>query len=192
MPALREARLTTTKEEDVSAISAGGYALDQDHGVTDVWWPYGPVVGRYSTKISGEQSGGRLLQLRIRDSRGAAAPLHVHRDADETWYIVDGRLTVVVGDESIDAGPGDFVYGPMGVPHSFVVTSDQADFLVTFSPAGTAGPSGYGVDGFFREVAPLVVPGEAPPEPTMPDEEAFARKMDEYGIELLGPPPTLG
>jgi mannose-6-phosphate isomerase-like protein (cupin superfamily) len=175
----------------MSTISTGGYALSKEQGVTDVWWPYGPAVGRYGIKVSGEQSGGRLLQLLASDSRGAAPPLHVHRDADETWYIIDGQLAVFVGDERIEAGPGDFVFGPMGVPHTFVVTSEQAEFLVTFSPAGTAGPSGYGVDGFFREVCPRVVPGEPPPDPTMPDEEEFARKMDEYGIELLGPPPTL-
>lgn len=48
-----------------------------------------------------------------------------------------------------------------------------------------------GVDGFFREVAVPVVSGEARPEPTKPDPEDFARRMLQYGIELVGPPPTL-
>lgn len=176
----------------IEKTAAGqAYALPRNTGVTDVWWPFGPVVGRYSIKVSGEQTEGRLLQLLATDSRGAAPPLHIHHDADETWYVIQGELIVFVGDERIEAGPGDFVLGPMGVPHTFIVTSEQAEFLATFSPAGTEGPSGYGVDGFFRDVATPVIPGQAPPEPTEPDPEDFARRMGQYGIEMVGPPPTL-
>jgi mannose-6-phosphate isomerase-like protein (cupin superfamily) len=174
----------------IEKTTARPYALPKDGGVTDYWWPFGPAVDRYSVKISGEQTEGRLLQLLARAWRGGAPPLHIHHDADETFHVIDGRLTIFVGDERIEAGPGDFVFGPMGVPHAFLVTSDRAEFLVTFSPAGTEGPSGYGVDGFFRDVAVPVVPGQAPPEPTEPDPN-FADQMMRYGIEMIGPPPTL-
>ena len=167
------------------------YALPKEVGVSDYWWPFGPVVGRYSIKISGEQSEGRLLQLHAVDGRGAAPPVHIHHDTDETWYVIDGELTVFVGDERIEAGPGDYVFGPMGVPHTFLVTSERAEFLVTFSPAGTEGPSGFGVDGFFQEVCGPITPGQAPPEPAEPDPEDFARRMARYRIEMVGPPPTL-
>jgi quercetin dioxygenase-like cupin family protein len=167
------------------------YALVKDTGVTDFWLPFVPGVSRISTKVSGEQTEGRLLQIRSTDSRGAAPPLHIHRDADETWYVIDGQITVFVGDERIEAGPGDFVFGPMGVPHAFLVTSERAESLITFSPAGTRGPAGYGVDGFFREAAVPVVSGRARPEPTEPDPEGLARLMARYGIETVGPPPTL-
>lgn len=169
------------------------YSLPTDAGVTDVWWPFGPApaVSRWSIKVSGEQTEGRLLQILSRDGRGMAPPLHIHHDADETWYVIEGELTVFVGDERIDAGPGDFVFGPMGVPHAFLVTSEQAETLITFSPAGTEGPAGFGVDGFFREVAIPAVPGQAPPELSEVDPEELAGRMAQYGIEVVGPPPTL-
>jgi mannose-6-phosphate isomerase-like protein (cupin superfamily) len=167
------------------------YALPDGGGNTDFWLPFVPGVSRVSTKVSGEQTAGRLLQLRSTDSLGAAPPLHIHHDADETWYVIDGQLTVFVGDERIEAGPGDFVFGPMGVPHAFLVTSERAESLITCSPAGTKGRMGYGLDGFFREAAVPVVPGEAPPDPTDPDPEELARLMIQYGIEAVGPPPTL-
>jgi quercetin dioxygenase-like cupin family protein len=173
------------------STAGGPYALPKDTGVTDFWLPFVPGVSRISTKVSGEQTEGRLLQVRSTDSRGAAPPLHIHRDADETWYVIDGQLTVFVGDERIEAGPGDFVFGPMGVPHAFLVTSERAESLITFSPAGTRGPAGYGVDGFFREAAVPVVPGQSRPEPSEPDPEGLARLMARYGIEMVGPPPTL-
>ena len=46
---------------------------------------------------------------------------------DQRLYVIDGELTVFVGDERIEARPGDFVLGPKGVPHTFLVTSERAD-----------------------------------------------------------------
>jgi hypothetical protein len=63
--------------------------------------------------------------------------------------------------------------------------------MVIFSPAGTKGPSGYGVDGFFREIGFPVVSGEPHPGPVPVNPEEFARKASAYGIEVVGPPPTL-
>jgi mannose-6-phosphate isomerase-like protein (cupin superfamily) len=186
-PKRKESEMSTT--EQTSADRA--YALAKDGGVSDFWLPFVPGVSRISTKVSGEQTEGRLLQVRSTDARGAAPPLHIHHDADETWYVIDGQLTVFVGDERIEAGPGDFVFGPMGVPHAFLVTSERAESVITFSPAGTRGPSGYGIEGFFREAAVPAVPGGTRPEPTEPDPEELARLMARYGIEMVGPPPTL-
>jgi mannose-6-phosphate isomerase-like protein (cupin superfamily) len=176
----------------IKTTAGDAYTLTADAGVSDFWWPFGPDVDRYTFKVSGEQTGGRLLQLVGRANRGGAPPLHIHHDTDETWYVIDGRITVFVGDERIEAGPGDFVLGPMGVPHAVLVTSERAESLITFSPAGTKGRSGYGVDGFFREAAVPAIPGQVPPEPSEADPEELARLMIQYGIETVGPPPTLG
>lgn len=167
----------------------GGYLLPKDSGLTDIWFP--PTAGRWTTKTAADQTEGRLLQMLGVESRGGAAPLHRHHDADESWYVLDGRATIFVGDECLEAGPGDFILGPKGVPHSFLVTSERAEFLVSFAPAGVEGPSGIGLDGFFREIGIPVVPGEPRPEPVAPDPEDFARRAAQYAIEILGPPPTL-
>jgi quercetin dioxygenase-like cupin family protein len=166
-----------------------GYMLPRDTGLTDIWFP--PTAGRYTTKTAAEQTEGRLLQMLCKESRGGAAPLHVHHDADETWYVLDGHVTILVGEERVEAGPGDFVLGPKGVPHTFLVTSERAEFLVSFAPAGVEGPSGIGLDGFFREIGIPVIPGEPAPDPVPPDPEDFARRAAQYAIEILGPPPTL-
>jgi quercetin dioxygenase-like cupin family protein len=163
--------------------------LARDEGVLDLWWPYGPSVGRYTIKTTGAGSQGSLVQLVIRDSQGAATPVHIHHDADETFYVLSGEVTAFVGDERIDARAGDFVFGPRGVPHAWVVRSESAELLVTSGPAGTEDAEGHGIDGFFREVG---FPVDGPkPEPQMPDNEHFARRMMAYNIELVGPPPAL-
>jgi quercetin dioxygenase-like cupin family protein len=160
-----------------------GYLLSKDSGVIDVWWPYQPQVGRYTVKMGADQAGGRMSQLLGRDRRGGAPPLHVHRREDETFYVIAGEITFFVGDRRIEATAGDFVFAPKDVPHAFLVTSDTAEYLTTFSPAGA--------ERFFPDVAPRVVPGELAPAPRMPDPEEFARIAASYGIEIIGPPPTL-
>jgi mannose-6-phosphate isomerase-like protein (cupin superfamily) len=161
-----------------------GYVLARAAGIDDVWWPYlpGAEVGRHTNKITGERSDGRLFQALMRYPRGSAPPVHIHHDADETFFVLDGEMTIFVGDERFECGPGDFIFGPRGVSHAFLVKSEWAEFLITFAPAG--------IEGFFAEVAPPVVPGEPPPETTEPGED-FTRLMAKYQCEFLAPPPTL-
>ena len=165
------------------AQQTGGYVLPRPDGVIDVWWPFQPQVGRYTIKVAAEQTDGRLFQLLASDRRGGAPPLHVHRNEDETFFVIAGEMSFFVGDERIEATAGDFVFAPRDVPHAFLVKSDHAEYLCSFAPAGA--------ERFFREVAPHVVPGEPPPPPTRPDPDAFGRLAASYGIEIVGPPPVL-
>jgi quercetin dioxygenase-like cupin family protein len=160
-----------------------GYLLPQDSGVLDVWWPYQPHVGRYTVKIDSERTGGRLSQLLGRDRRGGAPPRHIHHREDETFYVLAGEITFFVGDQRLEATAGDFVFAPKGVPHSFLVRSEHAEYLTSFFPAGA--------ERFFGEVAPRVVLGEPAPPASKPDPAEFARSAASYDIEIVGPPPTL-
>jgi hypothetical protein len=47
------------------------------------------------------------------------APLHVHHDDDEAWYVLEGRLKVRVGDDEHDVPAGAAVIGSSGLPHTF-------------------------------------------------------------------------
>jgi quercetin dioxygenase-like cupin family protein len=134
----------------------------------------------YTVKANAETSQGALIQILIRESRGAAVPLHVHHDTDETFYVIEGELTVEIGEERFDAAAGDYVFAPRAVPHRWTVTSETAEVFLTCGPAGS-------LDAFFREVADPVGEGEKP-SPRMPDNADFARRMMAHNIELLGPP----
>ena len=81
----------------------------------------------------------------------------------------------------IEAPAGSFVYGPRDIPHTFVVSSEQARFLLVTEPAG--------FEGMIRalgEPAPSLTIPPAPTEP--PDFARIAQVCAEYGIEILGPP----
>jgi len=47
------------------------------------------------------------------------APLHLHYNDDEAWYVLEGRLWVKRGDETVEAGPGSAVLVPRGTPHTY-------------------------------------------------------------------------
>jgi mannose-6-phosphate isomerase-like protein (cupin superfamily) len=54
----------------------------------------------------------------VHNQPGQGPRLH-HHPYDETFLILDGRVQVTVGEETIDAGPGDIVIGPAEAPHGF-------------------------------------------------------------------------
>jgi mannose-6-phosphate isomerase-like protein (cupin superfamily) len=160
------------------------YVLPNDAGVYDLWFPSTPrEPGRYRAKVAGEQTDGRLSQVHIVEPRGAAPPVHLHHDADETFYVIEGEISVFLGDERIDAGPGAFVFVPKGAAHTWLVRSEQAEALLTLAPAG--------LESFFAEVGVPVVAGEPKSGPMEVDMEEMNRKAEAYGVEFLGPPPTL-
>jgi mannose-6-phosphate isomerase-like protein (cupin superfamily) len=64
------------------------------------------------------------------------APLpHIHHAHEEGFYVLAGELEMVVGTETVRAGPGTFLMVPIGVPHTFRNPTEQpARFLCTFTP----------------------------------------------------------
>jgi len=75
---------------------------------------------------TGDETGGVVGALDERSAHGIAAPMHVHEDADEIFYVLDGELTFFVGNQRIEAAAGAFVYLPRFVHHGFQVDSEEA------------------------------------------------------------------
>lgn len=47
------------------------------------------------------------------------APLHLHNNDDEAWYVLEGKLCVKVGDDTVEAAAGAAVLVPRGTPHTY-------------------------------------------------------------------------
>jgi len=47
------------------------------------------------------------------------APLHLHHNDDEAWYVLEGKLCIKLGDDTVEAGPGAAVLVPRGTPHTY-------------------------------------------------------------------------
>jgi len=66
-----------------------------------------------------------------------AAPLHRHHNEDEYSYVIEGRMGALLGDDHLEAGPGDLVHKPRDQWHTFWNASDEpCRILEIISPAG--------------------------------------------------------
>jgi mannose-6-phosphate isomerase-like protein (cupin superfamily) len=102
--------------------------------------------------------------------RALAAPLHRHNREDEYSYVLKGRMGALLGDEVVEAGPGDLVYKPRGQWHTFWNAGDEpASILEIISPAG--------FEQFFAELAPLAAAGA-------PDPEKFGELCARYALDM--------
>lgn len=85
--------------------------------------------------------------------RALGSPLHRHLNEDEYSYVLEGRLGAQLGDEVVEAGPGELVQKPRGQEHAFWNAGDEPlRFLELISPGRFAG--------YFGELAPLLAHGD--------------------------------
>jgi quercetin dioxygenase-like cupin family protein len=148
---------------------------------SDPLWFLGTLV---RPRLTGKQTGGRFALWEATLPRGAAPPMHTHPQ-DETFYVLEGRVAVRLGDADAtydepvcEAGAAIFV--PGGAPHSFRVDSDTARLLFLSTPAG--------IDDFVRALAePAAWPWLQPPPdgPRIP-RERIEEVEREHGVVRLG------
>ena len=137
--------------------------------------------GLTTIKAASAQTAGRVGVTENLAPRGSGSPLHVHRREDEWFYVIEGELTFWVGGETIVAPAGSFVYGPRDVAHTFVVSSEQARFLLVVEPGG--------FEDFTRALSSPAERLEIPPaDSEPPDLDALVAVAASYGIEIIGPP----
>jgi quercetin dioxygenase-like cupin family protein len=131
-------------------------------------------------KVAGEAVGDRFALIEFLFPRNASPPLHTHPQ-DETYVVLEGQLTLQLGEELLQLGEGDVAVATMGTPHSFRVESETARVLVLSTPAG--------LERMVRDgsvpAASLELPPAGTPRPTA---EELARVFEAHGQVNLGPP----
>ena len=133
--------------------------------------------------LDGEDTGGAYHLGEVVGRRGDMPPLHVHDRDDETFYVLEGALTLFFGDQQVTLLAGQTALAPREVPHVYRVESELARWLVITSPSG--------FEHFVRAIAQPAEGDELPPEGRPIDPQALAQAAAQVGIELLGPPGTL-
>jgi quercetin dioxygenase-like cupin family protein len=145
-----------------------------DAGLT--FWGPGDT---YRFLVTGEETGGAYFAMEAFVPPGGGPPPHIHTNEDETFYVVEGQVEFLLGDETLQAGVGDFVNVPRGRVHRFVNTGSEAmRMILTFTPAG--------IEKFFEETLERALDPTLPP-PDNVDEVAarYAEAAPRYGMEFL-------
>jgi quercetin dioxygenase-like cupin family protein len=126
-------------------------------------------------KLNAEDTGGAFSLGLVTTSPGGGPPLHVHRREDELFIILEGELEALTPSGWVTARPGDVIYLPADVPHTYRNAGTiPAKFWVLANPAG--------FESFYEAfVAVMKAPGG-------PNPERMAATAQAYGIEFLPTP----
>jgi mannose-6-phosphate isomerase-like protein (cupin superfamily) len=153
-------------EEPVVVAPGGGRAVDRMNGEHTTI-----TVGRADTR------GAYALRENSAPAGFLSVPLHIHRDAEEAFYVLSGVLTVQAGDRRLEAPAGSFALIPRGLVHSLANTGPQpVRWLTLISPADRSE--------WIEAEHDLLRASDGPPDPA-----ALAAIHRRFGLEIVGPPP---
>ena len=125
-----------------------------------------------------DTGGGFSLVEHPMGPRALAAPLHRHHNEDEYSYVLSGRIGALLGDDVLEAGPGDLVLKPRGEWHTFWTAGDEpARVLEIISPGG--------FEEMFRALGDLGGLTRATPEQMMALSRRFSMDVDPGSIPGL-------
>jgi quercetin dioxygenase-like cupin family protein len=128
---------------------------------------------RGTIKVDDEESGHRQCFSEWTVAAGSdGPPPHLHREHQEAFFVVDGTLTFRVGEETIEAHPGSFIFIPPGIVHAF---SNRSEAPATCVNAYVPG----GFEGFFVEMDEAMAGGR--PDPA--EVERLSAKYDVFFTE---------
>jgi quercetin dioxygenase-like cupin family protein len=109
-------------------------------------------------KAGGEHTSGRFFLAESMLAPGfAGPPPHRHRELHDMFYVLEGTLTLRIGDRTIEAGQGSFACVPPGVVHTFRNDSDGAVRMLNFNT-----PSGF--ENYMRDLAEAAQSAPMTPE----------------------------
>ena len=145
-----------------------------DSGV--MYWGPGDL---YRFLVTGEETGGSYFAMEAVVPPGGGPPPHIHRNEDETFYVLEGQASILLGGDWVTAGPGDFVNVPRGTVHAFRNNgSTTMRVILTFTPAG--------MEHFFEETLERALdPTMDPPEPPEDVAARYAAAAPRYGLEFV-------
>jgi len=129
----------------------------------------------WTWKANGRDNEGRFDFLVIEHLvYGAGPPLHFHTTFEDSFFVLDGLLTVQLGDDVLELGSGDFATAPPDVPHS--LTNAHAD--QSACRAVNLLTPGVGFDRYISQIDQLAAKG---------DHGGMERLNAEYDVTIVGP-----
>ena len=141
----------------------------------------GPGEGRFidlgvfgmTLKADADQTAGVVSVLEAEEPPGFGPPIHVHHDAAEAFYVLEGEYVMSFEDRQVTCPAGSFIFIPRGVRHGFRVGSVPSRKLNFYFPAAMIG--------YFDDLAAAVGRDDV-------DDEQLAEIARRHSMEVVGPP----
>ncbi|MDQ2966811.1 MAG: cupin domain-containing protein [Actinomycetota bacterium] len=129
---------------------------------------------RMSVKAAEEDTSGAFTLLEADEPPDFGPPLHVHRDAAEAFYVLEGEYILFIDGLDHRCPAGSFVFIPAGIEHGFRVGSAPSRKLNLYTPGAMVG--------YFDDLSAAIKSGRVEPDVV----SEIARR---YGMEVRGPVP---
>ena len=140
----------------------------------------GVVGDTYRFLAVGEETGGRYAAWEAMVPPGGGPPPHIHRREEESFYMLEGEVSLQLGEQRLVITAGMFANVPVGCLHSFKNEGDQpARMLISVAPAG--------LEEMFLEVGQPLAAGEMAQPPSHEEVETLLVVAPRYGVEIKLP-----
>ncbi len=129
---------------------------------------------RMSVKATHDDTNGAFSLLEAQEPPGFGPPLHIHRDAAEAFYVLEGEYIIFLDGREASCPAGSFIFIPAGIPHGFRVGGVASRKLNLYTPAAMVG--------YFDELAAATTAGDGNPD-------VLSEIALRYSMEVIGPVP---
>jgi hypothetical protein len=127
-----------------------------------------------TVKATEEETSRSFTLLEADEPAGFGPPLHVHRDAAEAFYVLEGEYLLFIQGREYSCPAGSFIFIPAGVEHGFRVGAVASRKLVLFAPGAMIG--------YFDDLSAALKSGRVEPD-------ALSGIALKHGMEVRGPVP---
>jgi quercetin dioxygenase-like cupin family protein len=127
-----------------------------------------------SVKATNEETDGAFSLLEATEPPDFGPPLHIHHDAAEAFYVLQGEYIIFIDGQEFVSPAGSFIFIPAGVPHGFRVGHAASRKLNLYTPAAMVG--------YFDELSDAINKGAADPD-------ELSEIANRYSMQVLGPVP---
>jgi mannose-6-phosphate isomerase-like protein (cupin superfamily) len=127
-----------------------------------------------TVKATSDETGGVFSLLEAEEPPGFGPPLHVHHDAAEAFYVLEGEYIMFLDAREVSCPAGSFIFIPAGMRHGFRVGAGPSRKLNFYFPAAMVG--------YFDDLSEAIRRDEV-------DESLLADIARRHSMEVVGPVP---
>jgi mannose-6-phosphate isomerase-like protein (cupin superfamily) len=127
-----------------------------------------------TVKASRDETDGVFSLLEAEEPPGFGPPLHVHHDAAEAFYVLEGEYVMFLDEREVSCPAGSFIFIPAGMRHGFRVGSAPSRKLNFYFPAAMIG--------YFDDLSAAIQCGEV-------DASSLEEIARRHSMEVVGPVP---